>query len=232
MAYQLTAAQWGQSLVSLVVTIIILGLLLFVPAGTLNWPNGWLFLGIFVVSIAVSIMYMARVNPEIFAARSRVAKPDTKSWDLLLIAASLGCFAAICIVAGLDDGRFHWSHVPDWLQWLGYLMFFFGFWLTARAQAVNRHFEPSVRVQLDRGHSVIDTGPYAQVRHPGYIGGILLAFGMALGLGSLWAIVPAVVLIAVIAYRTLREEATLKAELPGYTEYTGRVKYRFVPGVW
>ena len=104
-------------------------------------------------------------------------------------------------------------------------------WIT-RAQAVNRHFEPTVRIQTDRNHTVIDTGPYAVMRHPGYIGATGLVIGMALMLGSLWALIPAVVAIIILAGRTLGEEAVLKAELPGYAAYTQRVRYRWVPGVW
>jgi protein-S-isoprenylcysteine O-methyltransferase Ste14 len=98
--------------------------------------------------------------------------------------------------------------------------------------AVNRHFEPGVRIQKDRGQTVVDTGPYAIIRHPGYSSATLLIVGMALMLGSFWALVPAVIAIIGTAVRTLLEERTLRAELPGYTEYTQRVKYRWVPGVW
>jgi protein-S-isoprenylcysteine O-methyltransferase Ste14 len=114
----------------------------------------------------------------------------------------------------------------------GNLLFAAGFALTVWAQAVNKFFEPGVRVQAERGHVVIDTGPYAYVRHPGYIGATLLGVGTALALGSWWALLPSALTAAVLAYRSVREEETLKAELPGYTEYTQRVKSRWIPGVW
>ena len=104
--------------------------------------------------------------------------------------------------------------------------------LTTWAQAVNRHFEPTVRIQTERGHRVIDSGPYAVVRHPGYVGAVVMSVGVALALGSLWALVPAALVAVLLIGRTLAEEATLKAELPGYAEYTGRVRYRWTPGVW
>lgn len=99
-------------------------------------------------------------------------------------------------------------------------------------QAINRHFEPGVRIQKDRGQIVVDTGPYAIVRHPGYISASLLATSMALCLGSWWALVPAAVVVLGLIPRTLFEERTLIAGLPGYSEYAERVRYRWVPGIW
>ena len=135
------------------------------------------------------------------------------------------------LVAGLDH-RFGWSAVPNWVVALGYVLFVLSFAGQTWPQAVNRHFEPGVRIQEDRGQKVIDTGPYAIVRHPGYISGALLALSMPLMLASWWALLPALVAVAALAVRTPFEERTLSAGLPGYAEYTQRVKYRWVPGVW
>jgi len=220
-----------RSLISLPFVFIITGALLFVPAGTLAWGRGWSFLALMLVSMTVAIAYLWRVNPDIFSARSSI-KRGTEGWDLVLLPLIIGSIVAIPVVAGFDDGRFHWLPLPDWVVWLGYLLFLAGFVLMTWAQAVNRHFEPSVRIQTDRAHQVIDTGPYAIVRHPGYAGAIPFVVGIALGLGSLWALVPAAVMTGVLAYRTLREEQVLRAELPGYVDYTERVKYRWLPGVW
>ena len=178
----------------------------------------------------MSIVIIWRRNPEIFAARSRI-QPGTKAWDYVFIALIVGGFIAVLPVAALDF-RFGWSSVPVWAIVVGYLLFVLSFADQIWAQVVNRHFEPGVRIQSDRGQTVIDTGPYAIVRHPGYIGGVTLGLAMALMLGSWWALVPVAVLAAGTAVRTLLEEQTLRAELPGYTEYTQRVKYRWVPGVW
>jgi protein-S-isoprenylcysteine O-methyltransferase Ste14 len=219
-----------QSLVSLVITLVIMGVLLFVPAGTASWTLGWGFAAAFLVCIVISIAIIWRLNPEIFVARSRI-QPGTKTWDYVFIVLIVGGFIAVLPVAALDY-RFSWSAMPSWLIVLGYALFVLSFADQIWALAVNRHFEPGVRIQEDRGQTVIDTGPYAIVRHPGYIGGVILGLAMALMLGSWWALVPVAVLTIATIVRTLLEERTLRAGLPGYVEYTQRVKFRWVPGVW
>jgi protein-S-isoprenylcysteine O-methyltransferase Ste14 len=219
-----------RSLVSLVITLIVMGVLLFVPAGTLNWARGWWFAVAFLVAILVSVAVLWRLNPEIFEARSKV-QAGTKAWDYIFLVVVIGCFMLLMPVAALD-WRFGWSQLADWVVVVGYVLFVLSFAGQVWPQAVNRHFEPGVRIQQDRGQTVISTGPYAIVRHPGYISGSLLAISIAMMLGSGWALVPAVIVAIGLIARTIFEERTLRAELPGYTEYTQRVKYRWVPGVW
>jgi protein-S-isoprenylcysteine O-methyltransferase Ste14 len=228
-----TKAQNGavlQSLVALAITLVVMGLLAFVPAGTVDWPRGWWFCAAFLVATLIAVVVLWRLNPEIFAARSRV-QPGTKSGDYIFLALVLGGFFFILPVAAFDF-RFGWSAMPDWVVWLGYVLFVLSYAGQVWPQAVNRHFEPGVRIQEDRGQTVIDTGPYAVVRHPGYISGSLLALSIPLMLGSWWALLPALVVVLGLVPRTLFEERMLIAELPGYREYTQRVKYRWVPGVW
>lgn len=219
-----------QSFVSLAITLAVMGVLLFWPAGTLDWPRAWWFVAAFVVAILVAIVVLWRLSPEIFAARSRI-QPGTKLWDYVFIALVIGGFIAVLPVAALDF-RFGGANAPDWVVIVGYVIFAISFVGQTWPQAVNRHFEPGVRIQEDRGQTVIDTGPYAIVRHPGYISGSLLALSIALVLGSYWAVIPVLVVVGGLMVRTVFEERTLRAELPGYTEYTQRVKYRWVPGVW
>lgn len=219
-----------RSLVSLVVTLVIMGVLLFGPAGTVDWPRAWWFFASFVVAILIAIVVLWRLNPEIFAARSRV-QPGTKLWDYIFITLVIGGFILILPVAGFDF-RLGGANAPDWVVIAGYIVFAVSFIGQTWPQAVNRHFEPGVRIQEDRGQTVIDTGPYAIVRHPGYISGSLLALSIALVLGSYWALIPVAVVVVGLIVRTIFEERTLRAELPGYTEYTQRVRYRWVPGVW
>ncbi|HHY48786.1 MAG TPA: isoprenylcysteine carboxylmethyltransferase family protein [Alphaproteobacteria bacterium] len=229
-----TDAAWGRdhwrALGSLVVSLVLMAGLLFLPAGTLDWPLGWGFLAAFIVGVMIGVVVLWRLNPEIFAARSRV-QPGTEAWDYLILILVIGGFIAILTVAGLDF-RFGWSAVPAWAVWLGYLLFTLAFAGQIWAQAVNRHFEPGVRVQQDRQQTVIDTGPYAIVRHPGYISGSLLALSLPLLLGSWWALAPALVVVAALAIRTPLEERTLRAGLPGYAEYAERVRWRWIPGLW
>jgi protein-S-isoprenylcysteine O-methyltransferase Ste14 len=220
----------ARGFVSLAVTIIVMAVLLFATAGTLSWPLGWWFILAFVLCVLVAMAIIWRANPELFTARSRV-QPGTKSWDYILLILVVAGFILMPLVAGLDF-RFGWSAVPGWVVVLGYVLFVLSFAGQTWPQAVNRHFEPGVRIQQDRGQTVIDTGPYAIVRHPGYISGALLALSIPLMLASWWALVPALVATLALAIRTPLEERTLRAELPGYTEYTQRVRYRWVPGVW
>jgi protein-S-isoprenylcysteine O-methyltransferase Ste14 len=206
-------------------------LFMFVPAGTWAWTKGWLFIGVFVGTVAVVALYLWRVNPEVVVARSGFHQ-GTKSWDKVLLGFFFSGVYAIVPVAALDDGRFHWFPVSWWVVGVGYVLFLVGMGIVTWAEAVNKFFEVTVRIQTDRGQKVIDTGPYAIVRHPGYVGGILFSVGIALCLGSLWALIPAGLASALLILRTQWEDQTLQAELPGYKAYTERVRYKLIPGVW
>jgi len=135
-------------------------------------------------------------------------------------------------MAALDDGRFHWFHLAWWGCVLGYALLITGIVGLTWAESVNKFFEPTVRIQTDRGHKVIDTGPYALVRHPGYVSACLIFVGLPLSLGSLWALIPAVLSCLLLVLRTIWEDGTLRQELAGYKEYALRVRYRLLPGVW
>jgi protein-S-isoprenylcysteine O-methyltransferase Ste14 len=204
---------------------------LFLPAGTWAWTKGWVFIGVFLGTLAVVGLYLWRVNPEVVVARTGFHE-GTKRWDELLLCLFLPAVYAIVPVAALDDGRFQWFPLPWWVCGIGYVLFLVGMGLVPRAEAVNKFFEVTVRIQADRGHKVIDTGPYAVVRHPGYLAGVLVCVGTALCLGSVWALIPAGLASALLILRTLWEDRTLQAELPGYKEYTRRVRSKQIPGVW
>jgi hypothetical protein len=152
--------QWRSTMNRLVVAFVILAVLLFVPAGRITWTRGWIFLLVFTLLITASIAYFTHANPEMFAVRSRV-HPGTKRWDKIVMCLLSVAIVAIPPVAGLDDGRFHWSSMSCWVVALGYLVQLAGWIGVAWAQTVNRFFEPGVRIQTERGHHVIDTGPYA-----------------------------------------------------------------------
>jgi protein-S-isoprenylcysteine O-methyltransferase Ste14 len=221
-----------QSFISLAVTWLVMGAALFLSAGTLRWLHGWLFLAVFLFLTLVAMAWLLRVNPDIFVARSRPTGRGTKGWDRVILPILLASYVATLIVAGLDDGRFHWAPAPPSAILSGYVLLLVSVFGTGWAQAVNRHFEPSVRIQSDRDHHVITTGPYAFVRHPGYIFGSILTFGLALALGSLIALLPAALVVVVLVIRTGLEDATLQRELPGYAVYAARVRYKWIPGVW
>ena len=228
----LPCAELNRAFISLVVTLIIMAVLLFGAAGSLSWGHGWAFMIVFILLIIASMAALWRLNPEIFVARARPTGQGTKTWDRVLMPVLLIAFALILPVAGLDDGRFHWAPAGDVWVIVGYLLLIVGFVGTAWAQAVNRHFEPSVRIQSNRDHHVIDTGPYAYVRHPGYIFANFIAVGAAWALGSWWALLPTGVVIVLLAIRTNLEDATLQRELPGYAEFAQKTRFKWIPGVW
>ena len=216
--------------VSIAITIAIMTVLLFWPAGTIDWRRAWLFLTLFVILIFIAMSWIQRDNPELIKVRQKYQK-GTKGWDAIVATLSVILFALILPVAGFDE-RFQWAIAPDWVTLAGYAALIAGFMGTTWAQAVNRHFEATVRIQTDRDHKVIDTGPYAYIRHPGYAFGLLMAAGCALSLGSFAALIPVGVAVIALAGRTLGEEGVLIEGLPGYPEYKARVKWRWLPFVW
>ena len=139
----------------------------------------------------------------------------------------------IPLIAVLDGGRYHWTGVfPLWVNVLAFIIIFLGYSLEILSLWKNRFFSFIVRIQKDRGHYVIDKGPYAYIRHPGYAGAIISYFGIAFALNSLWALIPTGLLTTAIIIRTHLEDITLQKELPGYTDYAARVRYRLIPRVW
>jgi protein-S-isoprenylcysteine O-methyltransferase Ste14 len=221
-----------QFIISTASSLLILVLCLFLPAGTWAWTKGWLFLGVLLASSILVTLYLLKVNPDVIAGRvNRHERP--RRWDLLLgLLVALPSMLATPIVAALDDGRSHWSRLPWWGCALGYALLLAGMVGLTWAQAVNKFFEPFVRIQTDRGHHVIDTGPYSIIRHPGYVFSFAFFLGIPLALGSLWGLIPAAPMCLMVLVRTVLEDRTLQAELPGYREYAQRVRYRLLPGIW
>ncbi|HVP11615.1 MAG TPA: isoprenylcysteine carboxylmethyltransferase family protein [Phycisphaerae bacterium] len=216
---------------SLAATTLILAFLLFASAGCITWTRGWIFFLVFTaLSIAV-VLYLRRVSPEMLVVRSRVHE-GTKPWDQVMVRLLLLAMIVIPMVAALDDGRFHWSRMTWPVVGLGYVLLVAGMVLMTWAQTVNRFFEPGVRIQTDRGHHVVDRGPYAVIRHPGYFAASLVFTGISLSLGSWWALIPAGGAALALVIRTAWEDRTLRAELPGYADYAQRVRFRLIPGVW
>ncbi|MGA7501761.1 MAG: isoprenylcysteine carboxylmethyltransferase family protein, partial [Isosphaeraceae bacterium] len=189
-------------------TLLIFLLCLFLPAGNWAWARGWLFFFVIVGTSILITLYLRRVNPDVIAARVN-RHEGTKGWDRILLGIFIPMMVMTVPVAALDDGRFHWFHVPWWGCVLGYVLLVAGLAGMTWAESVNKFFEPTVRIQTDRGHRVIDTGPYAIVRHPGYAFGYLLSVGMPLALGSLWALIPVILSSLLLVVRTVLEDKTL-----------------------
>jgi protein-S-isoprenylcysteine O-methyltransferase Ste14 len=213
--------------------IALMSTLLFVPAGTIRWPQAWLFLIELGVTGLLISGWLYVHDPALLA--QRMASPvqrEQAAWDRIFMICVLLFFCAWLAVMGLDAVRFRASHVPVWAQGVGaaaILVSQYVFWLVFRA---NSYAAPVVKIQKDRGHAVATTGPYAYVRHPMYAGAILLLLGIPLLLGSWYGLALAPILVVGFAIRAVLEERTLSAQLPGYADYAARVRYRFVPLIW
>ncbi len=200
-------------------------------AGGLNWFRGWAFIGLLIVGQTLSTVYIGRKDPELLRRRAQIGQ-GTKTWDLVLLTIFGLTYLAILIVAALD-AQHHWSKMTLWLWLIGAGLHVFFVVVITWAMAVNTHFEKTVRIQSDRHHRVIESGPYRIVRHPGYIAIILgLILATPLLLGSWWAFIPAILAMVCLIIRTILEDRTLRQELSGYEAYTKKVPYRLLPGFW
>lgn len=223
--------QWVRAVLLIAV---VPGLALFLSAWTLNWPTAWLYLGLSVVFFAASRAIVARVHPDTLGERAKMLDhADAKTWDQALspLVGLLGPLATL-IVAGLVH-RFGWgATVPLWARGTALAIFVLCYGIGSWALVTNRFFSGVVRIQHDRGHTVVTTGPYAIVRHPAYSSAILSYIALPFFLEALWAVLPAAVTIALLVVRTALEDRTLRAELPGYEEYTRQTRFRLIPGIW
>lgn len=216
---------------ALTAAVVLLAVVIFWPAGRLNWVAGWLYVGIVALYHLFNVVYLRRVNPELIEARMRMGK-GTKRWDKVWGAFFGPVLISTYVIAGLDAIRFEWSTMSTLFWPLGLILFLVGSALFTWSMGVNPFFEKTVRIQSERGHRVIDTGPYAFVRHPGYVGFFGWCLSAPLLLGSWWAFVPAILSVVGLVVRTALEDRTLCDELEGYAAYSGRVRYRLFPGIW
>jgi protein-S-isoprenylcysteine O-methyltransferase Ste14 len=223
-----TARAVLRRMLQVVVTYLILAAILFVSSGRLNWPWAWAYLG---VGLVILVINAAILPAELIAERGQPGD-NVKGWDRVLATVASLATLGVPVAAGLDE-RFGWSvQESPVIHLTGLALFALGQGLFSWAMASNKYFSTAVRIQVDRGHAVATGGPYRYVRHPGYTGYTASSFGMALALGSLWAIIPAGFVACLLVVRTVLEDRTLQCELPGYKEYAQRVRYRLLPGVW
>jgi protein-S-isoprenylcysteine O-methyltransferase Ste14 len=220
-------------IVHTVIWLMILGTILFLSAGTLDWPEAWvLLIGSGGLGL-VSALIIARHDPQLIRERMRGPfQSEQKPWDKVLLAVVMVLCIAMFVVAGLDAVRYRTSHMPLWLEVLGAAGIALGIYTFHIVMRTNSYATAVVRIQDERGHQVISTGPYAFVRHPMYAGAVLYFLGIALLLGSWYAVAIAAVLVALFGLRAVWEENTLIDELPGYAVYAQRVRYRLIPGIW
>ncbi len=227
-----TAAHRAILILRSVVLVSVWIAILFLCAGTLLWARGWLFMGTYVVTMAGVGWAAHHWNPGLIEARMNWRHRDTKRFDKIFTAINLPVVFCMPGVAALDVVRFHHGSTASWTAPAGVALFVLGCALVTWALAVNRWAEYTVRIQLDRGHRVVRTGPYGLVRHPMYVGALGMFPGMALMLGSRWALGMAAALMLLMVWRTGQEDKALRRELPGYEEYTATTRYRLLPGVW
>jgi protein-S-isoprenylcysteine O-methyltransferase Ste14 len=218
--------------ISFAVFFLLMAASMFLAADKFDWTPGWVFLGVYLLTTVVVVLYLRRTNPEVLVARSQFHWRDQTPAHKVIFILLVAFFMLIFPVAGLDAGRFHGSAVPLWLAIVGYVLFSIGNAGMTLVLRANKFAEPSVSIQTDRGHKVIDTGPYAVVRHPLYAIAFFLCLGMPLTLRSYWAFIPSALGYLTIIVRTAMEDRLLYNDLPGYKDYAARVRYRLIPGVW
>lgn len=207
--------------------VLLVGVLIFLPAGTLNFPNGWLLMGLlFVPMLAAGFVMLARA-PELLAKRLDVKEKQAAQKGVLAWAGLM--FVAGFVVAGLDH-RFGWSDVPGWVVIAASVVFLAAYALYAEVLRENAYLSRTVKVEA--GQKVVDTGLYGLVRHPMYAVTIWLFLMFPLILGSFYALIAFAFYPAIMIVRLKDEEALLRRELPGYEAYMQKVKYRLLPFVW
>jgi protein-S-isoprenylcysteine O-methyltransferase Ste14 len=214
------------------VLVVIMALIFFSSAGRYDIPRAWYFFISMIIYFYISIIVVYRFNPTLIAERLKIKK-DTKKWDRILMRITnlFGIYIPF-VIAGLDVGRFRWSYLNIHFLIIGYILWILSNFFSTWAMTVNPHFEPTVRIQNDRNHKVIKTGPYRFIRHPGYLGGVLFYISTPLIIGSAYAFIPAGIAIILTIIRTILEDKTLQSELDGYLEYSKRVKYKLIPEIW
>lgn len=207
-------------------------LALFLPAGTLAWLAGWIFLALFFGFYLAVTVWLFQHNPGLLTERMRFTTADQQGWDKLLFPVLLLFPFVWLMFIAFDAVRFHWSPVPVWLQIVGALVLVCSFYLFFLTFRENAYLSPVVRIQDDRGHAVVSTGPYQYVRHPMYAGILVFVVGTSLFLGSWYGVLFGLMLVGLVARRAVLEERTLRQELRGYAAYMAQVQYRIIPYVW
>ncbi|MEZ4637193.1 MAG: isoprenylcysteine carboxylmethyltransferase family protein [Caldilineaceae bacterium] len=223
-----------QVVLQLVLVVVVLPFLPLLITQQWGWWQAWAYAGISIAGFILSHMLAAQRDPSLIAERARFADhKDAESWDKYLAPAVALGGALIPLMAGLDV-RLAWAPRIDniWIIIVSLILVTLGYVIGAYALMENRFFSGVVRIQQDRGHHVITTGPYGWVRHPGYAAAALTFLATPFLLGSWCAIGPAVLVVAVLVIRTRLEDETLQAKLKGYQNYAHHVRYRLLPGVW
>ena len=211
--------------------IAVMGAALFWSAGRINWWAGWAAIAVMLAWSAATAMVIVRFNPELLAERLGPRR-GAKAWDTAIMSMLGMTQLARYVVAGLDQ-RYGWTGgLPLAAQIAALTVCVLGYALVVWASASNAYFSQIVRIQSERGHTVVNGGPYQTVRHPAYLGAILFELAVPVLLASWWALVLSCLSVSLLILRTAVEDRSLQAELSGYADYTRRVAYRLLPGLW
>jgi protein-S-isoprenylcysteine O-methyltransferase Ste14 len=222
-----------QMLLLMAIVLVVIPFLPLLISRRWDWWEAWVYAIIFILGFVISRALAAQRHPDLLAERARsMQHEDAKPWDRWL-APLVGVGSGLILLVAGVDALLGWSSpftLPLKIAALAAILA--GYALGTYALIENRFFSGVVRIQTERGHYVVSTGPYRWVRHPGYAGTFLAYLATPIFLDSAWAFVPAVIISIVLLIRTALEDNTLQDELPGYREYAGRVRYRLLPGVW
>jgi protein-S-isoprenylcysteine O-methyltransferase Ste14 len=211
--------------------VVMMAAILFLSAGRWDWGWGWALVGVMAAWIVGTGLVVIPRYPQLLADRVGPQK-GAKKWDTVLMGTIGMLVLAGYVIAGLDQRNGWTVNVPSLLQWAALLLTAAGYAVTVWATASNAFFSMIVRIQTDRGHTVATGGPYRFLRHPSYLGQIAVYLATPILLGSWWSCLVGAVCVLLILLRTALEDRTLQAELAGYKEYAGRVRFRLLPGIW
>ena len=232
---QLTPTVSAKAWLSVSVRIAAFPLALLLPAGTLQWWEAWSVIGLWLVYAVAMTVFLSRHDPALLAERLKASplQEGQKAWYKVVMVLILIVGFGLYIVPGFDVVRFEWSEpLPVWVEILAMVVHLPGFIFLAWVMRENTYLSRVVKIDQERGHRVITTGPYSFVRHPMYSAVIVMVFAVPLALGSRFGLIPATLMVALLVVRTYLEDRTLYAELPGYSDYAKNTRYRLIPGIW
>jgi len=221
-----------KTLIIYTLQLLVFGLVFFLAAGTVFWFYGWIFLILNYGFAFAALLWMLRHNPGLIEERTAGFKSNQPTWDKVVYVILLVVVSIWWVSMPLDAVRFHLSQMPTWLHLVGVLVLLSSFYLMYLTYRENPYLSSVVRIQEDRGHTVVSTGPYRYVRHPLYTSALLFSLGSALLLGSWIGVLLGLLLEGIVAGRAVGEERVLQKGLEGYEDYMARVRWRLIPYVW
>lgn len=220
----------GQAFLGLVQLVVLLAIFLFLPGWSFNYWQAWVFLIVFSISVFLITLYFLRKDPSLIQSRLKAGPVAEQQKSQKIIQALASIFFVLPFITASIDHRLGWSKVPTWVVLLGDVLVALGIYIVFLVFRENTFTSATIEVQDEQ--KVISTGPYALIRHPMYSGAFIMLLGLPLALGSCWALIFVFLLFAAIVWRLLEEENFLAKNLPGYSGYRQKVRYRLIPFIW